>query len=82
MKNIYIAKDFNNDIIGLFLSDNVDYIHTFLLGRGDLAHSIEMIDLNDPNIFSQPLITLITSYTKKGYDLKDSENYRFCKRGL
>ena len=82
MKKLYIAKDFNNDIIGVFLSDDPNYIHTFLMGKNDLAHSVECIDLNDPNILSQPLIILMTSYTKRGYDLKDSETYRFSKRGL
>lgn len=81
MKKIYISKDYKGGIRGVFLSENKDLVNAFHLGSGDPIHEIEEIEIDNPMIVGTPLVTLISAYEKRGYDLKDSETYVFVKRG-
>ena len=76
-KKLFIPTDHNGNILGVFAS----YVDAFLLGRNEMAHAIEEIDIHDEFTYSLPLVTLITSYKKRGYDIKDSEEIRIMKRG-
>lgn len=81
MKKLYIPKDYQGRVLGVFLANNKDLVDAFQMGTGSIPHSIEEIDLTDPQLDMIPIVTLITSFEKRGYDLKDSETYVFVKRG-
>lgn len=83
MKKIYISTDYEGHVRGVFLAESRELVDVFHLGAGDPIHSIEEIDITDPELDKFPLVTLITSYEKNGYDLnnKAGEKYIFVKRG-
>ena len=80
-KKLFIPTDYNGNILGVFAGFDKSYVDAFLLGRNEMAHAIEEIDIHDEFTYSLPLVTLITSYKKRGYDIKDSEEIRIMKRG-
>jgi hypothetical protein len=81
MKKIYIPKDYDGRVLGLFLSDNIQLVEAFQMGAGITPYTIEEIDIESDLINQTPLVTLLTSYEKRGYNLKDSDSYIFIKRG-
>ncbi len=83
MKKIYISTDHEGHIRGVFLAENKELVNAFHLGAGDPIQAIEEIDINDPMLSMTPLVILVTSYEKRGYELntKAGTNYVFVKRG-
>ncbi len=81
-KKIFIPTDYNGNIMGVFAGFDKSYVDTFFMGKGETPHKIEEIDIHDEFTYSLPLVTLLTSTTKKGYDIKDSDVIRIMKRGM
>ena len=83
--NVYIAKDFNGEPLGVLLATDKSKAELVWLGTGCTPHSVEEIDLSDDNLGMHGVVTLLSSIevTKRDIDHKSfGWTFRSWKRGL
>jgi hypothetical protein len=83
MKKIYIATDYNNEPLALVLADNYDFAEVAFQSMQILHHSIEEIDLENPDLEMVKVGYILTSKKVNFPSMPDlGSSYREWKRGL
>jgi len=82
MKKIYIGLTHDSYITGVLLADNMDLATAFFIGKEEMPHKIEELDLNDKFFDTLPLFSIIRSYKIETWKLRDNrvDEVIICKR--
>jgi hypothetical protein len=70
-RKIYIAKDGGGDTIGIVLADNEQVAHAYFVGRGEIPHSITVIDPQDTSLGVMGLVTVFKTRKHRSRDFRD-----------
>lgn len=65
---IYRAKDYNGKVIGIVVALSEEIVNAYFVGRGDLPHSTDVLDPNDPRLGVLGLCVLFKTTTRSTND--------------
>jgi hypothetical protein len=72
MKKIYIAKDYNNNTVGIVLADDPKIANAYFVGRGQIPHAMNELDLHDERLGVLGLCVLFRTREVKRHEMRMS----------
>lgn len=76
-RNIYIAKDHDNETIGIVIAENEKIAHAYFVGRGQMPHNLGVIDPTDERLGVMGLVTLFKTRELSWSEVRDVADRRF-----
>lgn len=76
-RKLYIAKDHDNETIGIVIAEDEKIAHAFFVGRGQMPHSVGVIDPTDERLGLMGLVILFKTREMSWSDVREVADRRF-----
>lgn len=69
-KKLFVAKDHDNQTIGIILADDEKVANAYFVGRGQIPHAMNTLDLNDGRLGVLGLCVIFRTREVKRHEMR------------